>query len=175
MKKIFLSALVALTLTACTGGGNPNPSPDPTPIGWGDASTITAAQLKGCPLADTLEQGKIDPSVNTCTKGTLNGITDAGSTQKCSLTMDGAGTLTFSSPVLARSITLKPATSVYYTHKTDNGVHTVMYSLEDNRYASSGRVDIGFAYYETITASTMPNVTISVQVYNQKAACYTRI
>lgn len=174
---IALTAL-ALTLTACTGGGTdptPTPTPTPTPSGWGDASTITAAQLKGCPVTDTTEQGKIDPAVNTCTTGSFNGITQAGGTQKCSLSMNGNGTLVFSSPVLSKSITLKSATFVYYGHRVDNGVHTVLYSFEDRATDASGKGSIGFAFYETITSPTLPNLTITVQDGQQTAACFTRI
>ncbi|MFC3861022.1 hypothetical protein ACFOPQ_09640 [Deinococcus antarcticus] len=174
---IALTAL-ALTLTACGGGdtnSTPNPQPDPTPGGWGDTSTITAAQLKGCPVTDTTEQGKIDPAVNTCTKGTLGGITQVGSSQKCSLTMDGNGTLTFNSPTFSKSITLKSPTYVYYGHRIDSGAHTLMYSLEDRATDTTGKVNIGFAFYETITSPSLPNLTITVQDGQQTAACFTRI
>ena len=179
MKKTVLPILTALvlTLSACTPDPSPtpNPQPDPTPNGWGNAATITAAQLKGCPLTNTTEQGKVDPAVNACTKGTLSGITQVGSTQKCSLTMDGNGTLTFSSPVLAKSITLKSATFVYYGHRIDSGIHTVMYLLENRATDTTGKVSLGFAYYETITSPNLPNLTISVQDGQQTSACYTRI
>lgn len=176
-----LTAL-ALTLSACTGGDtnstpnpNPNPTPTPTPAGWGDASTITAAQLKGCPVTDTTEQGKIDPAVNTCTRGTLSGITQVGSSQKCSLSMDGNGTLTFSSPTFSKSITLKSSTFAYYGHRVDNGLHTLMFSLEDRATDTSGKLSLGFAYYETITSPNLPNLTVTVQDSQQTGACFTRI
>lgn len=188
MNKTLSIALTALALTfsACGGGGtdptpnpNPNPTPTPTPTptpgGWGDTSTITAAQLKACPLADTTQQGKIDPAVNACTKGTLSGITQVGSAQKCSITMDGNGTLTFSSPAFAKSITLKSPTYVYYGHRIDNGLHTLMYSLEDRATDTLGKLSLGFAYYETITSPTLPNLTVTVQDGQQTAACFTRI
>ena len=173
---IALTAL-ALTLSACTPDStpNPNPNPTPTPGGWGDTSTITATQLKACPATDTTEQGKIDPAVNTCTTGTITGITQAGGTEKCSLSMDGNGKLTFTSPNFSKSIDLKSSTFVYYTHRIDNGVHTVMYALEDRATDTTGKVSLGFAYHETITSPTLPNLTVTVQAGQQTAACFTRI
>lgn len=179
MKRTVPAVLTALllSLSACSTDPTPNPSPTPTPTpgGWGDASTITAAQLKGCPLADTTEQGKIDPTVNACTKGTLSGITQVGSSQKCSLSMDGNGTLTFSSPTYSKAITMKSSTFAYYGHRVDSGAHTLMYSLEDRATDTIGKVNLGFAFYETITSPNLPNLTVTVQVGQQTAACYTRI
>lgn len=174
---IALTAL-ALTLTACGGGdtnSTPNPQPDPTPSGWGDASTITAAQLKACPVTDTTEQGKIDPLVNACTKGSFNGITQAGISEKCSLSLDGRGTLVFSSPTLSKSIALKSSTFVFYGHRIDSGIHTVMYSLEDRATDTTGKVSLGFAFYETITSLTLPNLTVTVQDGQKTASCFTRL
>lgn len=182
MKKTISIALtaLALTLSACGGGSteptpNPTPNPTPTPGKWGDASTITAPQLKGCPVTDTTQQGKIDPAVNTCTTGTINGITQAGGTEACSLSMAGNGTLMFNSPNFSKSITLKSSTFAYYGHRVDNGVHTVMFSLEDRATDTNGKVSLGFAYHETITSPTLPNLTVTVQDGQQTAACFTRI
>lgn len=178
MKLPIVYALLplALTITACGGGpNNPNPQPNPTPAGWGDASTITAAQLKGCPLADTLETGKVAPGILSCTKGSFNGIVDAGSTQKCSLTMNGNGTMTFTHPALSHSIMVTAQTNIYTTHKIDNGLHTVMLTFETDRYDTEKWVNIGFSYLENATSASMPNIYMSARVGQQKANCYTRI
>lgn len=178
---LVMLAAAALALTACGPGGMSSvpvpqePSPTtPTPGPWGDASTITVAQLQACPLGDSLENGAIPAGVNACTKGTLNGIVTAGSTEKCSLTLGGDGTLTFVSPALSQAIILSPGTAVFYQHTRDNGLSTLSYTLEDNRYAPSGRVSIGFAFYE-MTSETMPNIYISIRADTQTATCYTRI
>ena len=89
--------------------------------------------------------------------------------------LDGNGTLTFSSPSLSKSITLSPQTSVYFTHRQDSGQNAVRYAMENNRYASSGHVNIGFSFYENVATETLPKVYISVTSDNQSAACYTRI
>lgn len=183
MRRVLgLLAAATLTLTACGPGGTSSapvpeePSPTAPATGpWGDASTITVAQLTACPLGDTLETGTIPAGVNACTKGTLSGIVTAGSTAKCSLTLGGDGTLTFVSPALSQAITLAPGTAVFYQHTRDNGVNSLSYTLENNRYAASGRVSIGFAYYEQMTSEALPNIYISVRADTQTATCYTRI
>ncbi|SMB81939.1 hypothetical protein [Deinococcus hopiensis] len=125
-------------------------------------------------MGNSLETGVIPAGVNACTKGTFNGIVTAGSTQQCSLTLDGSGTMTFTSPALTQTITLAPQTNVYYSHEKTNGVSTVAYTLENNRYASSGRRRISFAFYGPLQ-SPMPNVYISAEADNQEASCYARI
>lgn len=183
MRRVLgLLATAALTLTACGPGGTSSapvpeePSPTMPATGpWGDASTITVAQLQACPLGDSLDNGVIPAGVNACTKGTLGGIVTAGSTQKCNLTLGGDGTMTFVSPALSQAITLAPGTAVFYGHTRDNGLSTLTYTLENNRYAPSGRVSIGFAFHGQMTSEATPNIYISVRADTQTATCYTRI
>lgn len=91
------------------------------------------------------------------------------------LAADGNGTLTFSSPFLSKSVTLSPQISVYFTHRQDSGQNAAHSTPENNWYASSGHVCIGFSFYENAVAEAFPNAYVSVTSDNQYAACYARI
>lgn len=174
-----LLTLACLALTACGRSLTPLTPTTSTPPALGDPSTLTAAQLTACPFTSGSQTtGVVPAGVGVCAKGTFNGVVSTASTVKCSLTFDGTGTLTFSSPYLSKSITLVPTTVVTYRHTQFNGQDGVSLTFQDGTDAAGPftGVRIGFFYSGQPSASNSRNVEMWVSVNDaQNASCVTNI
>lgn len=162
--------LSSLILSSCGGGtGGTSVTPAPNPVPGGGVSTISAAQLQGCPLGDFTLTGKVSDSVSACLRGVFSGTTTQGGSDACQVEYNG-DTVTYTSAAFRTVIGITAKTKVHFGHTTLNGQHTI----SDDREQLDAD---GYAHllYSQALGVTGVNVTIHVASGSQRGDCYVKI
>ena len=175
MKPILATALVfsSILLSSCGGGsaGSTVTPPGTTPIGG--ISTVSAAQLQGCPLGDFSTTGDLPAGVSGCMRGIISGVTALHGTDVCTVEYDGL-TTTYKSQALNMTLVVDTKTKVQFRHSTTNGQH-ILSDWRDQYDATTKVLNYVHTQYSQPLDVALANVMIQVQVGSQRGECYAKL